>query len=174
MPRHAHVHSGGIFDRPALFLTGVAVSLFLGWVWLVASLHLHELLVGLIVVALSTAFCWLVLSSATLPLQLRWKDLAAARFVPAEIAKDAWTVTAILFRDLFRGQPAGSFYRVSGFATSRRDPVLVARTALAITYTTLSPNMIVIGVDPAEGHMLFHQLQRDEVPSSTRALGAGQ
>lgn len=174
MPRHAHPHRGGIFDHPAQFLAAVAAALFAGWVWLVASLHLHEMIVGAVVVILSTAFCALVLRSATLPLQLRLKDILAIRHVPAEIVKDTWVVVTLLFRDLFLGQRAGSFYRVAGFATSRRDPVLVARTALAVTYTTLSPNMIVIGVDPAEGHMLFHQLQRDDVPASTRALGAGK
>lgn len=67
MPRHGHVRPGGFFDRPVQLLTGIAVTLLLGWVWLVASLHLHEMIVGVMVVALSTAFCALVLRSATLP-----------------------------------------------------------------------------------------------------------
>lgn len=174
MPRHGRVHRGGVFDHPALLLTCIAITLFVGWVWLVANLHLHEVIVGVVVVALSTAFCALVFRSSTLPLELRWRDILAVRHVPSEIARDTSSVIAILFRDLFRGQPAGSFYRVAGFQASRRDPVLVARAALAVTYTTLSPNMIVIGIDPEQGHMLFHQLQRDSVPTSTRSLGAGQ
>ena len=174
MPRHPHAHRGGIFDHPAQLLATVAVALFLGWIWLVASLHLHEMIVGAVVVILSTAFCALVLRSATLPLQLRLQDLLAIGHVPSEILKDTWVVLTVLYRDLFRGEPAGSFYRVAGFRTSRRDPVLVARSALAITFTTLSPNVVVIGIDPTQGHILFHQLQRDDVPSSTRALGAGQ
>ena len=174
MPRHGHAHRGGIFDHPVRFLAATAIALFIGWIWLVASVHPHEMLVGAVVVILSTAFCALVLRSATLPLQLRLKDILVVRHVPAEILKDTWIVLTVLFDDLFRGRPAGSFYRVAGFQTSRRDPVLVARTALAVTYTTLSPNMIVIGIDPTQGHMLFHQLKRDDVPSSTRALGAGK
>lgn len=168
------MRSAGLFDHPAALLTGTAVLLFIGWIWLVASLHMHEMIVGAVVVALSTAFCGLVLRSATLPLELRWRDLSALRYVPREIAKDAWVVSSVLWRDLFMGECAGSFYRVSGFAAGRRDPILVARAALAITFTTLSPNMVVIGIDPTQGHMLFHQLRRDEVPSSTRALGAGR
>ena len=174
MPRHPHAHRGGIFDHPVYFLSIAAAALFGGWIWLVATLHLHEVIVGAVVVMLSTAFCALVLRSAPLPLQLRLRDVLAIRHVPSEIVKDTWVVLTVLYRDLFRGEPAGSFYRVAGFRTGRRDPVLVARSALATTYATLSPNVVVVGIDPTQGHILFHQLQRDDVPSSTRALGAGK
>ncbi len=173
MPRHRHVRRGGLFDRPVQLLAGIAVTLLLGWIWLVASLHLHEMIVGVMVVALSTAFCALVLRSATLPLDLHWHDILQVRHVPAEIVADAWIVTAVLFRDLLGVERAGSYYRVAGFAASRRDPVLVAREALATVYTTLSPNVIVVGIDTAQGHMLFHQLRRAKVSSSSRGLGAG-
>ena len=174
MARKRRIHAGGIFERPVILLTTVAAILFLGWVWLVASFHLHEMIVGAAVVALSTAFCGLVFSSATLPLELRWRDVLQVWRAPTAIVQDTGILLTLLFRDLFLGQRTGSFYRVCGFRSSRRDPVVVGRSALAIMYTTMSPNMIVIGIDPTQSHLLFHQVQRDAVPRLTQNLGAGR
>ncbi len=170
MPKSRRIHPGW----PVRLLSGIALLLFAGWVLLVGSLHPHEMIVGAVVVLLSTSFCAVVLRSDTLALELRLRDLMQLWHVPGEIAKDAWVITSVLFRDLLFGQRAESLYRVAGFKASRRNPVLVARAALAIAYTTLSPNTIVLGIDPAQGHMLFHQLRRDDLPASTRALGAGK
>ena len=173
MARHKHERRGGLFDRPIRLLAITAVLLAVGWIAFVGSVHIHEMIVGAVVVVLSTAFCGLVVSSSTLPVQLRWRDVLEIWRVPKAIVEDTGILLAILFRDLFRGRPAGSFYRVCGFRSSSRDPVIVGRSALAIAYTTMSPNMIVIGIDPAQSHLLFHQVQRDEVPRLTQRLGAG-
>ena len=66
----------------------------------------------------------------------------------------------------------GSFYRACGFRISTHDTLLIGRSALAIAYTTASPNMMVIGIDPAQSLMLFHQLKRDAVPSYAQSPGA--
>lgn len=174
MARPGHEHPGGLFDRPVQLLAITAVLLTIGWIWFVGSVHLHEVIVGAVVVALSTAFCGLIYKSETLPFDLHLRDVVQAWRIPMDIAKDCVIITAVLFADLFLGRRAGSFYRVCGFRSSRRDPILVGRSALAITYTTMSPNMIVIGIDVAQSHMLFHQVQRDEVPRMTRLLGAGR
>ena len=174
MARRRKTHAAGIFARPVLLLTSVAAILAFGWIWLVASFHPHEMIVGAVVVALSTAFCGLLFRSSQLPLALRWHDVLLFWRVPLAIVQDAGTLVAVLFTDLFGGERAGSYYRVCGFKSSRRDPLIVGRTALAVMYTTMSPNMIVIGVDPKQSHMLFHQLRRDAVPVLTQMLGAGQ
>ena len=155
-------------------LCAVAAVLFFGWVWLVASFKPHEMIVGAVVVAISTAFCGLLFSTSGLPLQVQWRDLLLFWRVPLAIVQDTGVLIAVLFADLFRGRPAGSFYCVCGFKSSRRDPVIVGRMALAVMYTTMSPNTIVIGVDPTQSHMLFHQLQRGVVPRLTQMLGAGR
>jgi hypothetical protein len=79
---------------------------------------------------------------------------------------------AILVKDLLGVKRAESFYRVSGFKTSKSNPLLVARRVLATFYTTMAPNFIVIGIDFRQSRMLFHQLQRSSVPQMTKALGA--
>lgn len=174
MPRPKYEHPGGLFDHPGKLLTITGVLLALGWICFVGSLHFHEMLVGAVVVVLCTSFCWLIFSSETLPLAVRMRDVLQVWRVPWEIVKDTIIVTRVLFADLFAGKPAPSLYRACGFRTSQRDPVLVERSALAVMYATMSPNMIVIGIDPAQSKMLFHQISRDTLSDLTRKLGAGQ
>lgn len=174
MPRPKYEHPGGLFDHPTQLLTLTGFLLALGWIGFVGSVHLHEMIVGVAVVALSTAFCRLIFSAETLPLALHLRDVLQVWRVPLDIAKDTLLVTRVLFADLFTGRRAGSFYRACGFRTSLRDPVLVGRSALATMYATMSPNMIVIGIDAARSQMLFHQIARDDLSELTRSLGAQQ
>ena len=78
----------------------------------------------------------------------------------------------ILTKDLLGIKRTDSFYRASGFKTSKSDPRLVGRRILATFYTTMAPNFIVIGIDFRRSRMLFHQLERSSVPRMTKALGA--
>jgi hypothetical protein len=88
------------------------------------------------------------------------------------MASGIWEITVVLFKDLTYLSRAGSYYRVSGFKTGKRDRIAVARTVLTTVYTTTAPNFIVIGIDPELSRMLFHQIERSSVPKMTRALGA--
>jgi hypothetical protein len=83
-----------------------------------------------------------------------------------------YEIIAILLKDLLGVKKADSFYRVSGFKTSKSNPSLVARRILATFYTTMAPNFIVIGIDFHQSRMLFHQLRRSSVPKMTKSLGA--
>lgn len=167
-------HAGGMFDRPGQLLSGAAVLVYFFWYAFTASGKPHELLVGVGATALTVWFFANVLRTETLNVELRLRDLAQCWRLPKEIVHDCWVITAVLFKDLFGVERAGSFYRACGFKTSRRDPLLMGRTALAVAYTTASPNMLVIGIDPAQSLMLFHQIQRDKVSEMTRRLGAQQ
>ena len=77
----------------------------------------------------------------------------------------------VLVKELLGKARAGSYYRVSGFKTSKTDPTLVARRVLATAYTTVSPNSIVIGIDYEQSRLLLHQVKRDEVSKMTKELG---
>ncbi len=171
MARSRHSHRSGLFDRPGPLLTVTGALLALGWIALVGSVHLHEMIVGAVVVALSVPFCALVYKSELLPIELRFRDVVQAWRIPWYILSGSAEIIWLLLKDL-AGTPAESLYRVSGFRTGLRDPVAIERTALAIAYTTAAPNFIVIGIDPHRNHMLFHQISRSEIPKMTRALGA--
>lgn len=174
MPRRRKPRPGGLFDRPVQLFALTGVILAIGWIAFVGSVHLHEMIVGAVVVALSTAFCGLIYRAEKLPFDVHLRDLAQAWRVPREIAVDTGVVLRVLLADLFLGRRAASLYRVCGFHGGKHDPYIVGRSALAVMYPTMSPNMIVIGIDVAQSHMLFHQIKRDDVAASARALGAGR
>jgi hypothetical protein len=150
----------------------IAISLSVGWVWLVASTHLHEMVVGAVVVMLGTLFVLTVCRSAREPVEPEWRDIVQCWRVPWYLASRMWQISVLLFEDLFFAHRAGSYYRVCGFKSSKRDPKIVAREVLATVYTTVAPNFIVIGIDPELSRMLFHQLERSGVSKMTQALGA--
>ncbi len=164
-------HAGHLSLAGVLSVVVTAVLMAIGWVWFVGSLRPHELIVGAVVVALSTAFCTLVFRAESLPFELRAHDILQGWRIPGAMVSKCAQITGVLLRDL-AGQPAGSFYRVCGFRSGLRDPAAIARSALAIAYSTAAPNFIVIGIDPHQNHMLFHQIERTEVSSMTKALGA--
>jgi hypothetical protein len=162
-----------LWKRWALALTAVGVLLMAGeWILLVAGVKPHEMIVGAAAILCSTLFLHCVHSQSTLRLDFRAKDIAAGWRIPWYVLRGCWQITAVLFRDLFTSQRAGSFYRVSGFATSKQDPRLVARRVLATFYTTATPNFIIIGIDFNQSRLLFHQIDRGSVPAMTRQLGA--
>jgi len=142
------------------------------WVLFVGGTRAHEMVVGAIVLLLSAAFLFRVGELESLRLDLRPADLLSCWRIPWYFLSDSYVIITVLVKDLTGIQKAGSFYRFAGFKTSKDDPRLVARRVLATTYTTATPNAIVIGIDVAQSRMLFHQLQRSEVSRMTKELGA--
>jgi hypothetical protein len=130
------------------------------------------MIVGAAVVVLATLYLKAVHESSPSGLRLEWKDVVQCWRIPWYMASGIWEITVILFKDLTHLSRAGSYYRVCGFKSSKRDRTIVAREVLATVYTTTAPNFIVVGIDPELSRMLFHQIERSSVPKMTRALGA--
>jgi hypothetical protein len=126
----------------------VALCLAFGWIWLVAGTHLHEMMVGAAVVMLATLYLKAVHKSSQNKIRLEWKDVVQCWRIPWYMASGIWEITVVLLKDLTYLRRAGSYYRVAGFKTSKRDQTVVAREVLATVYTTTAPNFIVIGIDP--------------------------
>lgn len=142
------------------------------WIVMVGGTSRHETWVGGAVVLLSAGFLYKTWQTETIKIDLRARDLAQGWRIPWYIANGVWEMIVILVKDLFKLTPAGSFYRVSGFRKARSGPRFAARRVLATAFTTIAPNFIVIGIDPQQDRMLFHQLERSSVPKMTQALGA--
>ena len=157
---------------PFSMIAVLAISLAIGWVWLVVGTHLDEMIVGAAVVVVATLFLLLVHRSQPNAIQLHWKDVVQGWRIPWYMASDTWVVTLIFFKDLLHLRSAGSYYRVCGFKCSKRDPAILGRGVLTTIYMTATPNTIALGIDPQSSRMLFHQLERTSVPKMARALGA--
>ena len=157
--------------HPVLF-TFTLILAPASWILFVGTFNLHELLVGALASLATVLFLTFVCRSRNEDLSLRPQDLTQLWRIPWYIAVDVWVVTLVAFKDLLHLEAAQSLYRVCGFDTSLHDPVRKARSVMAVAYTTASPNIIVIGIDPAQSRMLFHQLKRSKVPVITQKLGA--
>lgn len=142
------------------------------WIVFVGGTRIDEMIVGAGAIMLCGAFLYLVWRTETLKIDLKMVDLAQGWRVPWYILTSSYEIIAIFVKDLSGAKKSQSLFRVSGFKTSPTNPQLIARRVLAIFYTTMAPNFIVIGVDPRQNRMLFHQLKRSSIPKMTQALGA--
>ena len=142
------------------------------WIAFVNTLNPHELLIGALASLATVLFTTFVCRLSTQDFSLHPSDVIQLWRIPWYIVVDVYVVTVVVFKDLFSLEEAQSLYRVCGFDTSVHDPVRKARTVMAIAYTTASPNIIVVGIDPTQSRMLFHQVKSGKVPEMTKALGA--
>ena len=157
----------------AIFVALLATLLMSGeWILLVAGTHIDEMIVGAASVLASGAFLLVAHRTSTLHTNFRLSDLAKGWPIPWYVISDIFVITVVLFKDLFGVEKAQSLFRVAGFQTGKKDPVLVARRTLAIAYTSASPNTIVLGIDYTCSRMLFHQIKRAPLPQMTDDLGA--
>ncbi|HZZ39035.1 MAG TPA: hypothetical protein VFE06_07885 [Acidobacteriaceae bacterium] len=149
----------------------VTVGLAVFWVACVSTLRSHELLVGAVAVMLSVTSCLFV--ARTLPLRFRptLGEIAQMWRLPANVISDLILITLVLIRD-FAGERAPSYFRSAPWSAVENSGRDTAKRALAISYTTVSPNCIVVGIDCGRGQVLFHQLKKSPVPTITRNLGA--
>lgn len=167
--------SRGSHQQPTAAGTLVFASLMAFVLWVVfvsSSINIDEMIVGAASVVLTMIFVYSAWRSMGMRLQLRWVDVVQAWRLPWYIATDVITITWVLVKDLLRIEPAKNLFRVCGFDSSRHDPVRIARTVLAVAYSTTAPNSIVIGIDPAQSRMLFHQLAESGMSTMARNLGA--
>lgn len=142
------------------------------WIIFVGGTRTDEMITGVGVLLLSGGFLYLVARTETLELDFHFQDLIQGWRIPWYVVSGIAEIVLVFVKDVTGIKSADSFYRVSGFKASRGDRRLVARRVLAIFYTTMAPNFIVIGVDERQHRMLFHQLERSSVPLMTQALGA--
>ena len=73
---------------------------------------------------------------------------------------------------LFGRKPADSLLLAVPYEALGDDPGDAAKRALAIAYTTSTPNFIVLGIDKERGTLVFHQIERGPVLEVLKRLGA--
>lgn len=159
--------------KPSLSLCALSV-LFVAvlWILFVGGIRRNEMFVGAVVLLLACTFTYRIWRIETLRTEFHLADISQGWRIPWYVLSGLYEIIAILLKDLLGVKKADSFYRMSGFKTSKSNPSLVARRILAIFYTTMAPNFIVIGIDFHQSRMLFHQLRRSSVPKMTKSLGA--
>ncbi len=141
------------------------------WILFVAGVKPEEMIVGAICVLLTSAFTWYIGCRITVDIRFRIEDLVQIWRMPAYLITGTWEILSVLALDIFSIPPAESLFRAAPFEQNE-GPIAVSRRVLAVTYTTATPNFIVVGIDCETYRMLFHQLKRSDVLTMTRRLGA--
>lgn len=152
----------------AIFLSA---ALMFFWLICVGDLNRNDIWLGVGATAVSVAFSLFVVR--TLPLEFRpsFRDLIQIWRLPWYMAVDVTQVLLVLAADL-AGRRAPSLFRSTPWHVVAKDGHEVAKRTLAIAYTTVSPNFVIIGIDVRRHQLFFHQLKKTEVPLMTQHLGA--
>lgn len=159
--------------RKAGQVASLSVALMLFWVACVASFHLHELLLGLPAVAASVAFAFFAIRRLPIRFRPSFLDVAQVVRLPLYVVVDLALVLWVLALDLL-GKRAPALFRSTTWRENWDNPHALARRTLAVAYTTVSPNCVVIGIDRKRRQILFHQLKAQPLSAMTRRLGAGE
>lgn len=148
-------------------------AFYLLWTVFVGTFSLHELMVGIIATFLATLGLLVVTVQYPPRFSPGISDLLACWRLPWYLLSGTWEVLMVAARDSIGGKRAQSLFRVSPFrAGAKQNPRATARRALAVAYTTVAPNFIVLGINANDPEMLFHQIERSSVPKMTEQLGA--
>ena len=157
-----------VMGRRVVYLLTWWIVLLGLWLLFVDSLARPEVLVGLAAAGLATLAALGIRARGGVRYRFRWRWLLLLRGVPADVLRDSWLLTALLWRRLVRGErPAGAF-RTVPFPIGGDDPTSAARRAFVVTATSVAPNTYVVRVDRAQGTALIHQLVPDS-PDQTRS-----
>jgi hypothetical protein len=156
--------------RAAEWSLHVAVA-YAVWLALTQRGAPSELGVGAAVAALAALASHVVWSRNGATFWGAGRLLAAGWQVAWYAVTGTFEILGVLFRQL-AGRRAPSLLLSVRFDAGGGDAPARARRALAVAYTSMTPNFIVLGVDRERGLLWYHQLERSDVPDMTRKLGA--
>lgn len=153
---------------PAEWLVHAALA-FAAWVAFTERVTATELAAGVVAASIAGTASLLVWANNGATFRGAWGSVAQAWRLPKYALTGTWEVLGVLARHL-AGHPAPSLL-LSARLDVGDDPRSRARQALAVAYTTVTPNFIVLGIDHERGLLWYHQIRRSEVPRMTVNLG---
>ena len=148
-------------------------ALFVCWLVFVGTFVRWEMLVGIGVALLAAAVICIVQHADNAHFRPTSQDVWQILYVPWLIFQETYAILLVGMRDLFGGRKAVSAFRLLRFEAGKAgDPRSTGRRVLAVTYSTMAPNFIVMGINVRDGYLLFHQIQRGGIPKLLKNLGA--
>lgn len=144
---------------------------FLNWMAFVGDLSPQEMALGAACAVFCAAATLLTWKAMGLSIAFDARDVLELWRLPWNALQDAATIVWALLEDLLQVSPAGSHLRAIPFR-EHSGPRGRLRHVLAVAYTSVTPNSIVIGIDDERRLMLVHQIVCSEISQVTRRLGA--
>ena len=149
------------------------LSFYLCWIVFVGTFSLHELLIGVLGALLATAGLSIINRHYPARFHPRLTELLSLWRLPGYLVSDTWKILALRDKDLRSIQTANSLFLVVPFRAGKKDdPRATARRALAVIYSTITPNTVVLGVNTNDQNLLLHQLIPGPISKMTKNLGA--
>ena len=137
-----------------------------------ANTGVRELVASVIVAAIATFGTFVFARQAGIKMHLRWRDIIQLWRIPWYALSGTWAILHGLMLQLFSTNGAPSFLAAVRFDIGGDDPASAGRRALAVFYTTMTPNFVVLGLFPNQKLLLFHQIIPGQVLRMTQKLGA--
>jgi multisubunit Na+/H+ antiporter MnhE subunit len=159
------------FARVLAWIVQFAIAFAL-WHLYVGKLAPDEALFGAVGAAIAAFASQIVFEKQIAPLRAQWRNVAEIWRMPKYLVAGGYEIVAVLFKQIFLRKPADSLFYSVPFDAGGDDDESAFRRALAISYTCATPNFVVIGIDREHGRLVYHQIQKSDVPEMTRKLGA--
>lgn len=157
--------------RLARWFAMTAALAWLAWFVFTGELSFEEMLAGAGCAIFTAWFCIRTWQQMDLLIELRVADFLQVWWLPWTLIQGAAQVVAVLARDLTTGPRADSIFCAVPFER-RHDGNGMLRRVLAVSFTSVSPNTIVIGIDRRRGLLLYHTISPSKLPEMTQNLGA--
>lgn len=156
--------------RSVFFGLAEWILFFLLWLLFVNTTDFYELLIGAgsaLLAAIATEVVRACPFARFKP-SLYW--IIQAWRLPWYIIEGCAVIFWVLLKHFFKSET--SVLRSIPFDAGDSSAASSARRALAITYTTMPPNFVVLSIDLLRNRMIVHQVQPSDVPKMTQNLGA--
>jgi multisubunit Na+/H+ antiporter MnhE subunit len=145
--------------------------LALFWMLVVSKMDRTEFWLGLSVAFIAAVADGVVKSKKIVDFLPHHGWLALIFLEPWYALEGTWEIFLALGKRLL-GRPSDAQFKVIAFTQGGDDQASQARRALAVTYFTIPPNFVVLGIDRDRGLMLVHQVAPSGVPLIAKKLGA--
>lgn len=157
------------------WLIGVIGGLIDGGLYLAFTSNAgwRELIAAVMTGTIATLATMVFATAGDVRFSFRLRDVIQAWRLPWYAIEGTFEVFEGLGKQLFSRGGAPSFLGAVRFEIGERESLKDAgRRALAITYTTATPNFVIIGFVEEQGLLLYHQIIPGEVRQMTRSMGA--
>lgn len=146
--------------------------LYVVWILFVSKFDRQELEGGIIAALVAAVAAQIFQAVGLVKFRPRFADLLQAWRMAGYMFTGSYEILQGLFRQLFTKDGAPSVVLAVPFEVGGDDPQSHARRALAVTYTTITPNFVVLGIAKKSRLLVYHQIIPGPVLQITRNLGA--
>lgn len=147
------------------------VLLFVLWMLFVSQVKGLEVLVGVGVALTGAVGDGIVKARGFTKFQPRTKWLLLLTWEPWYVLTGSVSILRALAKRI-AGKKSDAQFRIVPFRAGGNDRRSAARRALTITLISVSPDLIVVGIDKGKSFMLVHQISPSGTPLIAKRLGA--